>query len=108
MGNLAFDGINTALADPAVARGIVLAAKTALDAVTAAGVRINQDEQEFLRGIPPVTWTELQAAILGAYAAGNTPRLNMGELGGYAVTSAETVDGKVEIVLAGPYPADAR
>lgn len=104
MGNQAFSSINASLAEPAAARGIVLAAPSALDAVMAAGISLTQEEQAFLQGIPSVVWTQLRSAILAAIDAGRRITLAQGSLGAYSLTTRPSAD-TVELVLNGPYPA---
>lgn len=103
MGNLAFSSINASLAEPG-ARGIVLAAPSALDAVMAAGIELTQEEQVFLQGIPAVVWTQLRSAILAAIDAGDRVTLAAGSAGAYALTTRPSA-GTLELVLNGPYPA---
>jgi hypothetical protein len=98
-------GINASLAQPQIARPIVLLARTPLDAVYAAGVEITQSDEEFLRKIPRAVWTDLQAHILAAFTAGHTPQLDIRPGPAYSLQKGTADDGGVvELVILGPIP----
>lgn len=94
--------INSALASPDVARAIVLLAETPLDAVYAAGIEINDVEEEFLREMPRAMWTDLRSHVLAAYTAGHTPEIAMEPAGAYNFRPKAAEEGVVALVLAGP------
>ncbi len=104
MGEVAVSSINSTLADRNKAEGIVLAAPTALDAITAAGIPLNQFEQEFLAKIPPTVWTQLRSQLLGVYESGGTPALSIQDGESYRVTPRQSFVGDAELVLIGPVP----
>lgn len=104
MGGGAVSSINMTLADRDKAEGIVLAAPTALDAVTAAGIPLNQVEQEFLANIPPTVWTQLRSQILSVYESGGTPSLAIENGDSYGVTPRRSFTGDAGLVLTGPVP----
>jgi hypothetical protein len=99
-------GINASLAQPQIARPIVLLAQTPLDAVYAAGVQITRTDEEFLRNIPPAVWTDLKAHILAAYTSGHTPTLDIRPGPAYTLEKSAPADGVVELAILGPIPGD--
>jgi hypothetical protein len=99
--------INLALAEPQLARAIVLLAQTPLDAVYAAGIELNGVEEEFLRRIPGAMWTDVKAHIIAAHTAGHTPELSIEPAGAYGFSRKAPEEGVVSIVLAGPVSYDS-
>jgi hypothetical protein len=96
--------MNVALASPQTARPIVLLAPTPLDAVYAAGITINQAEEQFLRHIPSAMWTDLKAHILAAYTNGLTPELSVEPADAYGFAPKEAAGRVVTLTLFGPIP----